>query len=281
MAFASGIFNRIYSFVADAAGNIPAQPIRFDNELNGMATGLSTCILKDGSQQLTSNIPWGGFKITGLGAGSNPSDSVNLGQLAVYAALAGATFTGAISVPASVAANAFVTVPHGVAPTTPINGNLWSTTSGFFGQVNGSTRQITTLNGAETLTNKALDYTSTVSATGTAAANSIGYLGLPQNGKTASYTLVLSDFGNEIYLSGSMASQAITIPANAATAFPVGAFVVITNDSSVPWTIPITTDTLIWSPSLGAGTRTLAAGGTCTISKKTATRWWISGAGLS
>lgn len=30
-------------------------------------------------------------------------------------------------------------VPHGVAPTAPVNGDLWSTTAGFYGRVNGAT----------------------------------------------------------------------------------------------------------------------------------------------
>lgn len=111
--------------------------------------------------------------------------------------------------------------------------------------------------------------------------DAVGYKGLPQNAKTANYTLALTDFGKEIYLTGTTASQAVTIPANASVAFPIGAFVVITNDSTQPWTIPITSDTLLWSPSGGTGTRTLASSGTCTITKKTATRWWITGTGLT
>lgn len=45
-----------------------------------LATGLSTAILKDGTQTITANIPWGGYKITGLGSGTLSTDAVNLGQ---------------------------------------------------------------------------------------------------------------------------------------------------------------------------------------------------------
>ncbi len=40
---------------------------------------------------------------------------------------------------AATTAAASLNLPHGSAPTSPENGDLWSTTSGFFGRVNGST----------------------------------------------------------------------------------------------------------------------------------------------
>lgn len=46
-----------------------------------LATGLSTAILKDGTQAITANIPFGSFKITGLGNGTASTDAVNLGQI--------------------------------------------------------------------------------------------------------------------------------------------------------------------------------------------------------
>lgn len=56
-----------------------------------LATGLSTCILKDGTQTLTANIPMGGFVLTGLGAGSTAGHSVRYEQVLL---LAGGTLTG-------------------------------------------------------------------------------------------------------------------------------------------------------------------------------------------
>ncbi len=49
--------------------------------LSDIATALSTCVLKDGTQTLTANIPMAGFKLTGLAAGSSAADSVRLSQL--------------------------------------------------------------------------------------------------------------------------------------------------------------------------------------------------------
>lgn len=55
------------------------------------------------------------------------------------AATGEATFLKKVTLPASVAAAASLSVPHGVAPTTPEDGNFWSTTLGFYGRVNGVT----------------------------------------------------------------------------------------------------------------------------------------------
>lgn len=52
-----------------------------NNTLNDIATGLTSCILKDGSQTITANLPMGGFKFTGLGTGSAAADSVRMSQV--------------------------------------------------------------------------------------------------------------------------------------------------------------------------------------------------------
>ena len=49
--------------------------------LSDIATALSTCVLKDGTQTLTANIPMNSFKLTGLGAGTAGTDSVRLSQV--------------------------------------------------------------------------------------------------------------------------------------------------------------------------------------------------------
>lgn len=52
-----------------------------NNTLNDIATGLSTCVLKDGTQTITANLPMAGFKLTGLGAGSAAGDSLRYEQV--------------------------------------------------------------------------------------------------------------------------------------------------------------------------------------------------------
>jgi len=82
------------------------------------------------------------------------------------------TTTGIAVFPATVVGAASIRLPHGTAPTTPVNGDLWSTTAGFFGRVNGvtvgpfgsggggvsgsgATGQITYWNGASSVTGEA------------------------------------------------------------------------------------------------------------------------------
>ena len=62
-----------------------------------LATGLSTCILKDGTQTLTGNIPMAGFVLTGLGAGSSNGQSVRYEQInGIYQLLSTYTTAGDI-----------------------------------------------------------------------------------------------------------------------------------------------------------------------------------------
>ena len=52
-----------------------------NNTLNDIASGLSSCLLKDGTQTVTANIPMSSFKFTGLAAGSAAGDSLRYQQL--------------------------------------------------------------------------------------------------------------------------------------------------------------------------------------------------------
>ncbi len=46
-----------------------------------LATGLSTCVTKDGQTTPTANLPMANYKFTGLGAGTDAGDSATLGQV--------------------------------------------------------------------------------------------------------------------------------------------------------------------------------------------------------
>ena len=114
-------------------------------------------------------------------------------------------------------------------------------------------------------------------ATGTIGTDSIGYRGAPQNAQTAAYQLALADNGKHI----SITTGGVTIPANSAAAFPIGATVVIFNNSGSSQSIAITTDTLRQAGTTNTGTRTLANYGLATCVKVAATTWVITGAGLT
>jgi hypothetical protein len=79
-------FNGTGTFVINSSG----QPVVSSTVISAtvfnaltadLATGLSTCITKDGQTTPTNNIPMGGFKLTGLGAGTVGTDAVRLSQL--------------------------------------------------------------------------------------------------------------------------------------------------------------------------------------------------------
>lgn len=65
-------------------------------------------------------------------------------------------FTGKQSFSASSTSGASFNIPHGTAPTTPADGDSWSTTSGLFLRVNGTVRQFADLDQSQTLSNKTL-----------------------------------------------------------------------------------------------------------------------------
>lgn len=133
--------------------------------------------------------------------------------------------------------------------------------------------------------------------TGAAAANAAGQyatyeqiLGLgvaigiiPQNSKSAAYTLVAADAGYHIFHpSADTTARTWTIPANSAVAFAIGTAITFINQNGAgAITIAITTDTMRLAGAGTTGNRTLAANGVATAIKVTATEWIISGTGLT
>lgn len=110
-----------------------------------------------------------------------------------------------------------------------------------------------------------------------------GFRGIPQESKSADYTLVAADAGKHVYHpSADTTPRTWTIPANGSVAFPVGTTITFVNDSSAgSITIAITTDTLVLAGAGTTGSRTLAANGIATAIKMTSTRWQINGTGLT
>ena len=78
MGFNNGTFERDYNWVDDDANDIGIEAVRMDGEFDNYANGLSTCILKDGSQTITADIPFANKKITGLKDATAGTDAANL-----------------------------------------------------------------------------------------------------------------------------------------------------------------------------------------------------------
>jgi hypothetical protein len=116
-----------------------------------------------------------------------------------------------------------------------------------------------------------------------AAGNDSRFSGLTQAIKSAAYTTVLGDCGTQLYHpSSDTTARTLTIASNASVAAPVGCKIDLVNDCSAGvWTIAITTDTLVWFTAGSTGSRALQACGEATLTKVAATRWVVTGAGLS
>jgi hypothetical protein len=71
----SGVFNRTMDWTNDAAALIKVRADRHDNNDDDIAAGLSKMICRDGQSQVSADIPWNGFKITGLANPINPQDA--------------------------------------------------------------------------------------------------------------------------------------------------------------------------------------------------------------
>lgn len=106
---------------------------------------------------------------------------------------------------------------------------------------------------------------------------------IPQNAKSADYTLTLTDAGKHIlHPSADTTARVFTIPANASVAYPIGTVINIINQNGAGvLTISMGgTDVMRWSPFGTTGSRQLAANGIATLVKLTATEWIVSGTGL-
>jgi hypothetical protein len=114
----------------------------------------------------------------------------------------------------------------------------------------------------------------------TNSAKAVGFIGLPQVAvASGGLTLSTSHAGKQIYVTG--ASQTITIPANSSVPFEIGTTIVIINGGTGNNSIAITSNTLVQVGTGSTGTRTIAQHGMATLVKTEATKWYISGVGIS
>lgn len=78
----TGTFNRLFSWVADAAAGIDISSTRTDADTNDItANGLGNSLTRDGQGQPTANLPMANFRHTGASNGVAVSDYATIGQL--------------------------------------------------------------------------------------------------------------------------------------------------------------------------------------------------------
>jgi len=132
---------------------------------------------------------WGGI------SGTLSSQTDLTSALALKANLAGATFTGLVNTVASTTTTAGIRLPHGVAPTTGLaNGDVWTTTSGIFTRINGSSQQIA-LQGQTTTWTSGHTFAAPTLSLGTSTAASTYNLGTGATISGATKTLNIGTAG--------------------------------------------------------------------------------------
>lgn len=100
MSFSSGVFSINSTGQPVVTGTVISSTV-FNAFTADIATGLSTCVLKDGTQTITGNIPMSSSKFTGLAAGTASGNSIRYEQVNGVVTTAGdilyATGAGALS----------------------------------------------------------------------------------------------------------------------------------------------------------------------------------------
>ena len=233
------------------------------------------------SDLTSTNLATTNLAVTNLLAGNATATNLN----ATTAILTNLTSTNATSTNLNATTAVLTNLTSTNATSTNLNAttavltNLTSTnaTSTNLNATTAVLTNLTSTNATSTnLTTTNLTATTVLDA-GTIGAAAPGFRGLPQNAQTGAYTLALSDIGKQV----SNTTGGWVIPANASVAFPVGAAVVLFNNSGSSQTVSITSDTLRLAGTATTGTRTLAQYGLATCTKVSATTWVITGAGLS
>lgn len=77
----SGVFSRLYNWVADKNAAINIIASKQDDEINGIVIGLNNCLTRNGENSPSANIPFGTFKLTGLGAATARTDAASLANI--------------------------------------------------------------------------------------------------------------------------------------------------------------------------------------------------------
>jgi len=96
----SGAYTPPASSFPAVAGTL-IESTKYNNVINDLGAAITASIANDGQTPILANLPMGGFKFTGIGAGSNASDSAQFGQ---FNASSGASLVGFLQSGASATA---------------------------------------------------------------------------------------------------------------------------------------------------------------------------------
>jgi hypothetical protein len=128
-------FNGSGTFLINSAGqpvvtNTIISSTAFNALTADLATGLSTCLTKDGQSTPTANIKLGGYKLTNVGAPTLSGDALVFGQAATVSGVTITGLTGLVKANGSSAATAATAGTDYVSPTAATNFTATQTFTG-------------------------------------------------------------------------------------------------------------------------------------------------------
>jgi hypothetical protein len=92
----SGVFNRLFSWIADKAGGINITASRFDADENDIVSnGLGNALTRDGQGVPVANLPMAGFRHLNVASSQNRNEYLATAQLQDGGPIWGGTSTGA------------------------------------------------------------------------------------------------------------------------------------------------------------------------------------------
>lgn len=122
----AGLYLNIPTVTGDAAAVTDTATLYIEGAMTATVTGNNWALWVDaGNVLIDENLSVDGDILT---------DSIK-----EFTAAAGITLGHVLKTIASVAGGAGLNIPHGTAPTTPADGDMWTTTAGLYIQINGST----------------------------------------------------------------------------------------------------------------------------------------------
>jgi len=222
-------FNGSGTFQINSAGqpvvtNTIISSTAFNALTADLATGLSTCLTRNGQSTPTANIPLGGFKLTNVGAATLAGDALSFGAAATVSALTVTGITGLVKANGASPAAAATAGTDYVSPTVATNFTATQTFSGatsalaakLYNALEGVTISATAATGTIAYnvtsqsvlyytTNASANWTLNVRGNGTTSLNALMVTGesitivfLVTNGATAYYQSAFQIDGNAV-----------------------------------------------------------------------------------
>lgn len=216
-----------------------------------------------------------------LGQGADPSSPVNgdlwitasglaariAGSSYTFMPRQGGSFSGLVTFATPTTSIPSIRLPHGVAPSSPTDGDMWTTTAGLLARINGTSVTFSIVGHSHAIS----DVTNLQTTLDAKALK--GQYSSFNNQTGTTYSFVLGDGLDVLCTFNNASPVTVTIPANSSVAFPIGTKIDWVNIGAGQVTFAITTDTLR-APDGTKSAKQYAAG---SLLKIASTTWVLTG----